>query len=258
MDQSVLETCVIAAVTALATKGAAAPANTLNLLWQATFGRWDPKLAKYVENNAKKYANDIGKELDKIPKNSINSDPDISIIGPAMEASKYYVGKKEIRKMFAKLIASEFNLQKADMVHHSFVKILEQMSVNDARFFDVFSRHGVGPIANIILIQRSSDNQNVLHPFQSNIIYYPGIIEDNFVKNAVSIYNLSRLGLFEITFDSHMTNEAIYDAYKNLTIYAEAKALIEKNPDKYVQIYLEMGRFFLTPYGVQFRKICID
>lgn len=73
---------------------------------------------------------ELEKNLNRIPINKLKV-PKMSIIGPAIEKSKYYVGEDIYRKMFAKLIASSIDSQKEP--HHSFVNIIEQLSPLDAK-----------------------------------------------------------------------------------------------------------------------------
>ncbi len=58
--------------------------------------------------NLEKYAVDIQNELNTIPEENL-VEPKLSIIGPTLEASKFYIEEEAIRKMFAKLIASSVN-----------------------------------------------------------------------------------------------------------------------------------------------------
>lgn len=92
MDDTIFIAAMTALATSLASKGAEGPAHTLNLLWQATFGRVDKPLEEYLakRNNDKiKYIEEIDKETSKIPVDKIKQEIDISLVGPALEASKY-------------------------------------------------------------------------------------------------------------------------------------------------------------------------
>ena len=95
MDNTVTVVALTALVTSLASKGAEGPARTINLLWKATLGRWDKPLEKYIErrdSDKEKYAEEILKETNKIPADNIKPEADISIIGPALEASNIISG----------------------------------------------------------------------------------------------------------------------------------------------------------------------
>lgn len=59
-------------------------------------------------------------------------EPDIQIVAPALEASKYCVEKEELRKMFVNLIASSINSDKVASVHPIFNDIIRKLSSTDA------------------------------------------------------------------------------------------------------------------------------
>lgn len=241
-----------AALTSLATKGADAPAKTLNLLWQATFGRWDEKLKQTVEANIRRYAKDIDDEVSKIPNDSINNNPDISVIGPALEASKYYVEKTDVRKMFAKLIAAEFDARSSDKVHIAFVEIIKQMSANDAKLLKILPK--VGPLAEFRLY--ANDRKSYTSLGKDNI-YIPGLIETNFENNAISINNLSRLGIVELSHISSLVDETIYKAYEAFDEYKQGTKIVQEHPDNYSSMEVSSGSFSITPFGDVFKKICL-
>lgn len=241
-----------AALTSLATKGADAPAKTLNLLWQATFGRWDEKLRQTVEANIRRYAKDIDDEVSKIPNESINNNPDISVIGPALEASKYYVEKTDVRKMFAKLIAAEFDARSSDKVHIAFVEIIKQMSANDAKLLKILPK--VGPLAEFRLYVNDRKSYASLG---KDIIYIPGLIETNFENNAISINNLSRLGIVELNHIASIIDNTTYKAYETFGEYKQGVKLVQDNPDRFDSMKIFKGMFSITPFGDVFKKICL-
>lgn len=136
MDDTIFIAAMTALAISLASKGAEGPAHTLNLLWQATFGRVDKPLEEYLakRNHDKiKYIEEIDKETSKIPVDKIKQEIDISLVGPALEASKYYIGNAVLRSMFAKLIAASLDRRHNGKVHHAFVEIIKQMNPLDAQ-----------------------------------------------------------------------------------------------------------------------------
>ena len=90
-----------------------------------------------------------------------------------------------------------------------------------------------------------------------NIIYIPGLIEDDFVENDVSLNNLSRLGLVEINHVLSLTDQSAYTPYESLVAYQEGRLEVANNPDKYSRIELSKGMFSITPLGERFREICL-
>lgn len=254
---TVITTVATAAITAgftsLASKGASAPAQTLNLLWQATLGRWDPKLKQIINKNIEKYSKEINHEIDKIPSEKINPNPDISIIGPALEASKFYVGKEESRKMFAKLIAAELNIETADKVHHSFVDIIKQMSSNDARLLTLLPTNG--PLAQICLYSKNRKSYKQLTV--NDIVIIPGHIENHFVENAISINNLARLRIVEIDHVFSVSDSSVYEPYKQLNEYKQGLQAVKEYPEQFSVVEVKGGMFAITPFGELFKRICL-
>ena len=242
-----------AALTSLFTKGADAPAKTLNLLWQATFGRWDGKLQQIIDANLRRYAKDIDDEVSKIPNESINNNPDISVIGPALEASKYYVGKADIRKMFAKLIAAELDMRNSNKAHIAFVEMIKQMSTNDAKLLKILPP--VGPLVEFRLYDKDHTAYTPLG--SKDIIYMPNQIESNFADNAISINNLSRLGIVELDHVMTLTNPLVYKVYENLKEYQQGVIESQAYPELYSNVDISGGMVSITPLGVLFKEICL-
>lgn len=256
MDPNMIATTIgISAATQLMIKGAKAPAKTLNLLWEATIGRINPYLEKSIEEHRKnvlKYEDDIKQEITNIPTDQINHSPDISVLGPALEASKYYIENEEIRKMFAKLIGAEFDLRKSDKIHRSFADIIRQMSSNDARLFPLLPLNG--PIAEIRLFDTGGNYYERFGP--RDILLIPPTITDNFENNAISLNNLARLGLLELDHVQSILTTS-YDAYISLSYYQEAQQKLSQNPDKYSRVQINTASFVITPYGELFKQICL-
>lgn len=48
MDNTILVAVASSFMTTLVAKGAEAPAQTLNLLWKSTLGRWDKSMEEYI------------------------------------------------------------------------------------------------------------------------------------------------------------------------------------------------------------------
>ena len=252
IEEAGLSTLAVFAAT-IAKKSAEAPAHTLNLLWKVTFGRWDPWMESIIRENIEKYAKDIDDEVSKIPSENINPEPDISLIGPALEASKYYVAKEKARKMFAKLIAAEMDVTKSGQVHHAFVDIIKQMSSNDAVLLKLLPPSG--PLCEIKLYNEKGTRYIRLGT--ADMIYIPDQIENNFTNNAISINNLSRLGLVEIDHVRSLADKAYYEAYKDLMEYQQGLLEFQARPEEHKEIRVDEGLFSLTPFGNLFREICL-
>lgn len=127
------------------------------------------------------------------------------------------------------------------------------MSTNDAKLMEKLPH--VGPIADIRLMNK--EGTAYLPLLTQDIIYIPGLIEDNFVENAVSLSNLSRLGLVKIDHVLSLTESSSYAPYKYLSAYKQGELEVVTNPDKYSRIELSTGMFSVTPLGQRFKEICL-
>lgn len=253
----VVTSALVSIGTTWLTSGAKAPAHTLNLLWQVTLGRWDPLLEKIVRENVEKYAKDIDNELSKIPPENINPEPDISLIGPALEASKYYVAKEKARQMFAKLIAAEMDVTKSDQVHHAFVEIIKQMNPLDARVLSSFEN------PTTLLYCRFRDKED---PKADQIISDIYISDDfpAYDRNvSLAIGNLSRLGLIDIptrnlgSVSIGGQNAALIARFKETQLYK----VMERDFRSYAAVWEEIQTTsftaYLTALGLTFRRVCL-
>mgnify|MGYP000855710850 CR=1 FL=1 len=254
---SVVTSALVSLGTTWLTRGAKAPAQTLNLLWKVTLGRWDPLMENIVKENVEKYAKDIDNELNKIPPESINPEPDISLIGPALEASKYYVAKEEARQMFAKLIAAELDVTKSDQVHHAFVEIIKQMNPLDAKVLSVIDN----PTSLLYCLFPTKDSPDRLQLISD--IYISDTFPEYDHGVSLAIGNLSRLGLLDIPTRNmggvHIggNDTDIIERFKKTQLFASIEHDVQSycSPDTKCQITTYAA--YLTSMAFSFRTICL-
>ncbi|HEL2402987.1 TPA: DUF4393 domain-containing protein [Streptococcus suis] len=252
--EELLPTILTAFATTMATKGAEAPAQTFNNLWQYVFGPLDNFLAQKIDervaNNKAQYADSITGKVSNIPKEYLQ-EPQLSIIGPGLEASKFYIDEMELREMFAKLLASSFDSRQNDRVHHSFIEIIKQISPLDADNLKIIFKapHSL-PITNYS-ISKMDGKQELFknYVFLSNPQYL------HIDKQASSVINLKRLGLIDITFEKWLTDDSHYAVHKDNNLIREFNN--ELTPLQQ-EISVEKGILFLTPLGIDFCNICLD
>lgn len=254
---SVVTSALVSLATTWLTSGAKAPAHTLNLLWQVTLGRFDPLLENIIRENVEKYAKNIDNELNKIPPENINPEPDISLIGPALEASKYYVAKEEARQMFAKLIAAEMDVTKSDQVHHAFVEIIKQMNPLDARVLSDLNN------PTILLYCRfpAKDGPNMA-----------GVISDIYLSDtfpeyddgvSLAIGNLSRLGLLDIPTRNmgsvHIggNDTDLIERFKGTQLFTAIERDVQSYSPPDTKCQITTYPAYLTSMAFSFRRICL-
>lgn len=215
------------------------------------------------QNNLIDFSNKIRENLQQIPEDS-RKEPDMSIIGPAIESSKYFIDEPELRNMFAKLLGSSFDKQKEDVVHPSFPQIIQNLSPIDAEFLSAISTDSVFPFCTIRLQKREKSN---FTQFFSTV--HEGITLCRFIVNITdkndplhdfnsNIDNLSRLKLIEIVKDQSFTDanhylpfidHPIYNHY--LDKYRNNESILDE------QVTLIKGIIAITNFGKNFINACV-
>lgn len=195
------------------------------------------------------YKKRIIKKIQKIPPEQ-TQEPLLNIIGPAIEASKYYIEKEEMREMFANLVAHSCDKQMTSAIHPSFVNILTQISPVEANILSSFRekqelKMGVSVFSTIngkkdFNIKPKLTNTGlfsfpeIIHPI---VNYYLAnedkrfLIQSNVIKStnltfseiSSSVTNLIRLGLVETNFNMSISNEDSYEYFYNNDLYQTLK-----------------------------------
>lgn len=232
-------------------------------IWDATIGSWVGFWAdkKRLDRQLKleDYKKKILTEYGKIPEDK-KLDPQLSIIGPALEASKFYIDEEILRDMFAKLIANSMNADKQQFINAAFVEIIKQMSPLDASILKTFMENQQQPISRFVEY-REIPGQNIqkdqYYPLVDLVYTIPEIDSINKSKsdllvNSVSINNLSRLGLLDCTLwglGERLAEDNKYALHKQ--IMDDIIRLRHLNVD------MIKGLVKITPLGVAFAKSCM-
>jgi hypothetical protein len=224
--------------------------NTLASIWNITFGwidHFDEKIKLKRQQDLKQFTKKLENEVSKIPLGD-KIEPKLSIAGPTLEASKYFIEEEYLQNMFAKLLANSMNKNMSQYIQTSFVEIIKQMSPQDAQnLVDIF-KNNISPICQIKNQKKDAHNSyNIIH----DLIYWDSAKDESeWKKNAVSINNLVRLGLIELNMETYLTDENSYDYYINSRLYA---SLAKENTN----IAINKGIIKTTAFGKSFAKICL-
>lgn len=209
--------------------------------------------------NNEKYIKSLTEKIEQIPVENIQ-EPKMSILGPALEASKFYIEEEDIREIFASLLAASFDSSKNPLLHHSFVEIIKQLSPLDAKNLKFIAQAKRCPVAKYLL-EFETGGESLLKP----LIFIPhdSRIEsslDNlmfdFDRNASSITNLERLGLIKVDFITRLSSEERYILLEDnplVTAYKTSYINVENNE----KLHVEKGVIDITPLGVDFYNVCL-
>lgn len=240
-------------VTTVATNSSKAPMESLDNLWYMTFGHKieyfaDIKRAKN-ELNLAQYKESIAKKISEIPEENLK-EPQMSIVGPALEASKYYIEEKELREMFARVIAASMDASKSDYIHHSFVEIIKQLSPRDAKNIIDFKTINHSPIVSYAARRNTGESYELLKPLVFSLINSFVIDERDFP----SISNLIRLGLLTYTFERYLIESTYYSFYRDNPLFHQINNSINKDENN---LEVTDGIISITPLGEEFIKVCL-
>ena len=218
----------------------AGPIKTLQDWWYINYGHDLSSQAALLraknEIDVENLKNSTLQQVATIPPENIQ-EPPLKILGPALEASKYYIEEEELRSMFAKILASSFDNRKNSVIHPSFVEIIKQLDITDARILQVLKEHNYvteSPIPCMKAVAKSDDGTKIIFP----IIYFIDGSE-GIDELAPSLTNLERLGLLKIKSDTYVTNDSKYDFIRN-------NSIIQHVLKNYPELSLEKMCFSIT------------
>lgn len=229
----------------------AGPIQTLQDWWYINYGHDVSNQAALLraknEIDVENLKNSTLQQVATIPPENIQ-EPPLKILGPALEASKYYIGEEELRSMFAKILASSFDDRKNSIIHPSFVEIIKQLDITDALILQFLKEQNYvtdSPIPCMKAVINSDNGSKTVFP----IIYF---IDGSEGVNelAPSLTNLERLGLLKIKSDTYATNDSKYDFIRT---NSSIRYMLKNHPE----ISLEKMCFSITPLGKNFLEVCL-
>lgn len=226
--------------------------GTLQNIWKLVFGRFDLYVSKKNLVREKAFAEfkeSLEKRVIEIPEQELK-EPKISILGPTLEASKFYFEEKPLREMFAALAAASMDKRKERDLHPSFPEIIKQMSPLDAKNLSFF--HCTLPVAEYYYKNRNSE---VRRTILSNV-FIANRDEQDLELQAQSLASLARLGLIEIEYERTVLAPKFYTAFFTTDYFLHLSSPSNPNP-KWIP-GVTFGRARATPLGKSFRAVCLE
>lgn len=233
--------------------------ENIGLLVDGTFGwlgvwgqRQKIKQDKYIND----FKNTLVDEIEKVPPEHLK-EPEMYVVGPAIEASKYYYEEAQFKEMFAKLIAASCDDRDNDKISPYFVEAIKQISHKEAMILTLFrdKKTNALPIVNYRLILKTIGEKY----YEKYVFIHDN--PDNIRKYSDSLINLQRLGLVSLDFQNWLTDNNFYQIYKENVFFKNTKQEILKNienPDFECRDFdIQKGILELTPLGKNFIDLCL-
>ena len=256
MNNLVIPDSVDNAAKNLSDKPTQAIGQTFADLWQLTLGG---RVSYAVEKQKLRYAHaleeyrkTLEEKVDSIPA-SKQVAPSLQVAAQALEDSKYCIESKELRELFANLIARAMHSDYSDTIHPSFSKIAQQLSPFDAQMLVLMRDHHVhGGIAVVDYIRNEKDNgYNVI--MECVPAFVPGPCPVAVASR--SLVSLQRLGLIEIPSDMYFIDDDHYKSFLSTTLYEE---LTEEYTSGAYTVDIKKRIAKLTLMGQDFVNVCLD
>lgn len=211
------------------------PIKSLEDWWYVSYGHDLSEQASMLrqrqEVNVEAYKTEILKEVAKIDPNHVK-EPELKILGPSLEASKYYVEDEPLRIMFAKLIASSMDESKENTIHSSYVEIIKQMAPLDAENLLCIHKNGDADMIARIKIP----NSNGGHVIRHTNLYLGNPNEKKQKLISPSLDNLTRLGSIDIDYNTFYRDKTKYEVFKNTEEYFDAEKFVSMKNEELNQL----------------------
>jgi len=194
----------------------------------------------------------LAKRLENVPPEQIKT-PSPQVAGPAIEALKYTGHDKNLREMFAKLLATAMNKATAAEVHPSFVEIIKQLNPDEAKICCILKKYESFPVVNLI---ESNDDGSFCILVQ-NFSNLGGVAGCEFAAMIQShLTNLTRLGLIEVVYGRQI--QGYEQQYAAIESRPELKKFTEKIQAANHKFRFQRGCIDRTAFGHLFLNACID
>lgn len=278
MDPNIIAAATTCAAVSTLFKSFDGPLETIKNHWYCLYGYKSDLERKKVEVLVEKEVNDykaeIQNEVNKIPadKRTISN---FSVIMQTFDASKNFIYEKDLRKMFAKLIASACNSDTTYLTHPAFPFIISQLSPFEAKILSETNiLKGDLPCCKIRFqeVGKNDDNKKFSAITLGRDVIRQFIIFDNIniSHDEINLYkslldNLTRLNLCEVPESYELSDESAYLKYlqiPSLNTYL-SNYIKEYGTDETEEKNREDIRFIKktskpTDFGKLFYKICIQ
>ncbi len=196
-------------------------------------------------------------KLKNIDPNKIVS-PESYVAVPVINSISYTMDNSTLRNLYANLLAKSMNVDTKDTVHPSFVEIIKQLSPNDAMLLNFLKDHKEHPIVQLRYYDTNLFDSYVT--VKNNIFEYNlNFSNDNFKSSLVSLDNLIRLGLIDITYNEkiYSLDKNPYDLLENSKIIDDLKKSTNFPNHDFSIPKLMYGILSLTNFCTNFIDVCI-
>lgn len=204
----------------------------------------------------------LAKKLEHVGEDKIVT-PEAYVAVPAIQAISYSMDNKELRNLYANLLAKAMNSDTKDMVHPSFVEIIKQMSPTDIRVYEEIAINKTFQVANIYCCkyENNQDSSKFASTLETPIekLGFEGVTHITYFSPEmvkISIDNLLRLRLIQERFRNDTSiAEQLKTSPTYINMVTQLKKYLVDSSWRYEENAYYLG---LTNYGKSFRSVCLN
>lgn len=195
--------------------------------------------------------NQIANRFSSIPHDTlIDVSPEIGI--PILE-SLSHTSDESLRTLFIELLASSADLARVDLVHPSFVKVIQNLSPDEGLILaSIKDDQGIAFVS-IEARTLGKDETTIVH----DILLVPPDDVQLPHRMPLYIFNLVGLGLLEIRRNLFLLDP---NKYGNIEVFFKEQFDLVKSSfsdDNYVEVEFNRHVAVLSPYGKSFIEACL-
>lgn len=214
-------------------------------------GCWGEKQIIKQRKNIEDFKKSLNENISNIPNENLK-EPDMNIVGPAIESAKFFYEEEYYKEMFSNLIAAACDNSKINRIHPSYTQIIKQLSPIDAKLLSMFKYNNTYPIVKIQI----EHVDRTITPFQQYLFdlkdKHNEFEGDEYIRLTSSLENLIRLGLV-IKNDKILELGYDYEKFRENPLYEGFSNFKSNDADK---IELIKYRLELSNFGDDFVGIC--
>ena len=188
----------------------------------------------------------------KIPEKNLQI-PDSNLLSKLLAHTDECCDDELIRWLYSSLFAAALNKANNDKVHAAFTSIISEMNPHDAKL--LYDLDIQGPLADYVCTNSKTLGK------RRECLYEDVYLKDSDYhydfNDTLSLLNLERMNLIRIDKGTQLMNPGINDKFHKNELYDRA----QKDKNKYgesANIEIDTFVYRFTPFGVEFRNICLD
>jgi hypothetical protein len=196
-----------------------------------------------------KNMNNYQKKIESVPENDIVPvPPELGI--PIIEKFTY-VTNEEISELFSRLLATASNSKTAHLGHPGFIRIIENLSVDEAKIIE-FLINSPGPIPHVSI--RIADKNHSYKIATTNMTGIEKKLNLTFPDNdGLYLDNLVSLGILHLYTDKTVSNKQLYLDLEEIYSFMRDEVVEKYKDDENTEnVYFHHGAYDITTFGYSF------